>query len=117
MSPLRRSLGILAAFALVFGCVLAIAGSAFGAAPCWKKLINDWYDGRIDGVYPVACYRDAIQKAPEDIRSYSSLTDDLRNAMQKARLTQGHTVVPPGQPGRKGGTKAGTTSGGTTNTA
>lgn len=86
---------------------LALAGAASAAQPCWKILINDWYDGRIDGSYPVSCYRAAIKNAPEDIKSYSSLTDDLRRALQSAVVQKKGTtpVVPPGQRGRRGGSQ------------
>src|SRR5215831_14854395 len=58
--------------------------------PCWKVLINDWYDGRIDGIYAIHCYRDALQHLPADVDTYSSARDDIRQALQK-RITQGHT--------------------------
>ena len=86
---------------------LALAGTASAAQPCWKILINDWYNGRIDGSYPVSCYRAAIKNAPEDIKSYSSLTDDLRRALQSAVVQKKGTtpVVPSGQRGRRGGSQ------------
>ena len=72
----------------------SVAGFGVGTAaakskpPCWKTLINDWYDGRIDGTYPVHCYRDALKHLPTDVETYSSARDDIRQALQK-RLTQG----------------------------
>jgi hypothetical protein len=56
-------------------------------APCWKTLINDWYDGRIDGTYPVPCYRAALKHLPSDVDAYSSARDDIKQALQ-IRLTQ-----------------------------
>jgi hypothetical protein len=61
-----------------------IAGPAAAADPCWKTLIDDWYDGRIDNVYPVACYRAALEHMPEDVAQYSSLGDDINRALQAA---------------------------------
>ena len=112
MTQLRMTLALCAVAALSF---LAFAGPASAASPCWKILVNDWYDGRIDGAYPVSCYRAAINNAPEDIKSYSSLTDDLRRAMQAAKVAKKGTppVVPAGQKGRHGtGTHAGPAPGG-----
>ena len=40
-------------------CCAALAVFAAPAAaappPCWKTLLNDWYDGSIDYVYPIPC--------------------------------------------------------------
>jgi hypothetical protein len=71
---------LLGAFALSIS-----AAPADAKRPCWQQLIDDWYDGRIDGVYPERCYREAIRKAPEDIRAYSDLPTDLGRALQGAR--------------------------------
>lgn len=80
------------------------AGSAL-AKPCWKKLIDDWYDGRIDGTYSYACYRAAIKNAPEDIRQYSDLPSQLNRLLQSAHLVKrnGQTYVASGNGGRSGG--------------
>lgn len=82
--------------------LLALAGPAAAAKPCWKRLIDDWYDGRIDKVYPATCYRQAIKNAGEDVQTYSSLPDDLRRALQSAIRTQAGRVVPSGSQGRRG---------------
>jgi hypothetical protein len=70
---------IFCASALVVGGVAAAPASA--AVPCWKALINDWYDGRIDQTYPASCYTEAIQHLPLDINTYSSAMDDIRRAL------------------------------------
>ena len=57
------------------------AGPAF-AKPCWQRLIDDWYDGRIDLVYPRKCIQQALENAPEDIRSYSDLQSDMTRFLQ-----------------------------------
>jgi hypothetical protein len=61
--------------------LLATAGVASGKTPCWKLLVNDWYDGRIDKVYPIGCYREALKHLPTDIRQYSSAYDDINRAL------------------------------------
>jgi hypothetical protein len=82
---LQTTLLVLAAAA---GAIL-LAGPAAAKDPCWKTLIDDWYDGRIDNVYPVACYRAALEHMPEDVAQYSSLGDDINRALQAAVAAQG----------------------------
>jgi len=80
------SLKALGAVVLVGFAVLAgPAHPAAAATPCWKKLLNDWYDGRIDNVYPVHCYQDTLKHLPEDVSVYSSARDDILRALQSAR--------------------------------
>ena len=63
--------------------VIGIAAPAASAAqPCWKELVNDyWADNRVDKVYPVSCYRDAMDSFPADVKNYSDAEDDLRRAL------------------------------------
>lgn len=90
-------------------CLLAaLLALAFGAAPaaakqapCWKTLINDWYDGRIDGTYAIPCYRQALKHLPTDVQTYSSARDDIRQALQQ-RILQGKNATKGGG-GAKGG--------------
>src|SRR5436190_12607441 len=83
------TLFLLAVCALILGLAVGAApASAKGKPPCWKTLINDWYDGRIDGTYPIHCYREALQHLPTDVDTYSSARDDIKQALQK-RITQG----------------------------
>jgi hypothetical protein len=80
---------LLAALTLSVGLAVGVApAAAKGKPPCWKTLINDWYDGRIDGVYPIHCYREALQHLPTDVETYSSAREDIKQALQK-RITQG----------------------------
>jgi hypothetical protein len=98
---------------LLAGLVLLALGVGSAAArdtaaakakpPCWKTLINDWYDGRIDGTYPIHCYSDALKHLPTDIETYSSARDDIKQALQQ-RITQG----------TNGGHTTTTTTGGST---
>jgi len=74
---------VLLAFAAILAA-LAVAGPGTASTPCWETLINDWYDGRIDSVYPVSCYRDALENLPEDVAVYSSLEDDINRALAAA---------------------------------
>jgi hypothetical protein len=66
------------------GLVLALGAvkPASAGIPCWKALINDWFDGTIDKTYPPACYTQAIHHLPRDVDLYSNAANDI----QRARL-------------------------------
>jgi len=70
---------------------------AAAATPCWKALLNDWYDGRIDDTYPIHCYSDALKHLPADVQTYSSAHDDILRALQnaKAELRKKGTKITP----------------------
>ena len=61
---------------------LAISGTAGAAQSCGTRVLDDWRDGRIDGTYPVACYRQALANLPEDVRVYSTAQSDITRALQ-----------------------------------
>lgn len=73
----------LVACALV-GALSAPQPAAAKTVPCWTKLLNDWYDGRIDRTYPVKCYRDALKHLPDDVAVYSSARTDIQRALANA---------------------------------
>jgi hypothetical protein len=82
--PTRRAVLIPLLIALAAGLLLAafLPGRAAAGTPCWKKVLNDWSNGRPIRVYPLHCYRDAIRNLPEDLRDYSSAADDIQAALQ-----------------------------------
>jgi hypothetical protein len=95
------------------------ARAASAGTPCWKVLLNDWYDGRIDGTYPRHCYSDALKHLPADVSTYSSAHDDILRALQSAIAKQkkaGHSVgantpiVPPAAPKGHGSSTTATTA-------
>jgi hypothetical protein len=103
----RRTLGFLvpslklfARAAVVVAALFAAvvhASPAAAATPCWKLLLNDWYDGRIDHTYAVHCYQDALHHLPADVQTYSSAHDDILRALQSAIAKEkkaGKTVQP-----------------------
>ena len=51
-------------------------------------LLNDWYDGRIDGSYERHCYTEALKHLPADVSTYSSAHDDILRALQSAVAKQ-----------------------------
>jgi hypothetical protein len=83
-------LAVLTTLLVGVGPALASSAKRKHPAPCWKTLINDWYDGRIDGTYPIHCYREALRHLPTDVDTYSSARDDIKQALQE-RIAQGHT--------------------------
>ncbi|HEY6069068.1 MAG TPA: hypothetical protein VIU81_10255 [Gaiellaceae bacterium] len=83
MAQNRISLLIAALAAVV--TVLVTAGPAAAAPNCASRVLKDWQDGRLDGTYPVPCYRQALAQLPEDVRVYSSAQNDITRALQ-ARL-------------------------------
>ena len=71
---------------LLAGLASAGAPSATAAAPCGEAVILDWSDGAIDRLYPLACYRDALARLPEDLRAYSTAPEDIERALlERAR--------------------------------
>jgi len=100
----RRSTLAGIACAILASTALAVTATPASAAPpCWKVLLNDWLDGRIDNLYPVHCYRDAINHLPTDIEAYSSARDDILRAMQ-ARIAG--KSAPPNKQDSNGGSAA-----------
>src|SRR5262245_44505089 len=67
---------------LTSALTLAFGASSAFPKPCWQRLIDDWYDGRIDLVYPRKCIQKALENAPEDIRAYSDLQSDMTRFLQ-----------------------------------
>jgi hypothetical protein len=57
---------------------------------CKSRLLSDWSDGRIDGVYPLSCYRAALQSLPADLEVYSSAHDDIAQALSERIVLSRH---------------------------
>lgn len=74
----------------------AATTSAADNVPCWKRLLNDWYDGTINKVYPIPCYQQAIKHLPPETEIYGSAKEDIQRAEQAAIL---HRQAPPEQGG------------------
>lgn len=79
MGPLPRFLCICSALAALV--LLALPAPAAAGTPCWKRVVNDWFDGRIDNTYPIKCYREAMRRLPDDAKQYSNAPDDIRRAL------------------------------------
>jgi hypothetical protein len=84
---------------------LGLAGPA-AASRCGDKVLGDWFDnGRIDRLYPLHCYEEAIDSIPADIRDYADAEEVISRALQAAvggKLAPGGCDPTPGD--GKGGT-------------
>jgi len=124
LTPQKLLLGA-AIFAAALVASAAHAPRASAATPCWKLLLTDWYDGRIDNTYPIHCYTDALKHLPPDVRTYSSAHDDIERALANAKLAlkksgtavTPNTLVPPNNGGNPKPTTTTTSTGTTTTTA
>ena len=73
---------LIAALAVSVSLLTASPSVAHAATPCWKQVISDWTaDGQINGHYSPHCLRQAIKNAPEDLRDYSPIIDDINAAL------------------------------------
>jgi cobalamin biosynthesis Mg chelatase CobN len=86
---------------LVLAALAAVAALSLGAAPafsanCGRQIIDDWFkDGRVDKVYALHCYDDALEQLPNDVRTYSDAPQAIKRALQQA-LAKGAPVETTG---------------------
>ncbi|HET8968616.1 MAG TPA: hypothetical protein VFN06_04245, partial [Gaiellaceae bacterium] len=81
---LRTFVAVLALVVSVFAA-LSTASPAGAATECGKKVLADWFDnGRIDRLYPLNCYEEAIDAIPDDLRDYADAEDVITRALQAA---------------------------------
>ena len=85
--------------------LLATAGPATAAQPCWRQVVDDWsQDGHVDGRYSSACIEKALANVPEDIRAYSDFEEQAKAArVANSRRPEGSTVNSGANPGANGG--------------
>jgi len=85
---MRKRLAVIAVVlvALLAGLVAGTASPAQAKGkPCWERVLDDWLDNNnIDGKYPVACLKQALNHAGEDMLDYSNFPDQIDAAMQAA---------------------------------
>jgi hypothetical protein len=100
---ITRAAQVLGALVAGVAVALLLAAPAGAATPCGKKVLNDWWDnGRVDKLYPLHCYEEAIDAVPEDIRQYSDAEQIISRALQAAvggKLAPGGDDPSPGDPG------------------
>jgi hypothetical protein len=76
-----------ASLVLALGALAAVAmpSPANASTACGKKVLLDWYDnGRIDRLYKLNCYEEAIDAIPADLRDYADAEDVITRALQAA---------------------------------
>ena len=82
---LLRTFVAVLALALSAVAALSTASPASAATECGKKVLADWFDnGRIDRLYPLNCYEEAIDAIPDDLRDYADAEDVITRALQAA---------------------------------
>lgn len=63
---------------------LTLPGTAMATA-CGDKVLADWFDnGRIDRLYDLHCYEEAIDAIPADLRDYANAEEIISRALQAA---------------------------------
>ena len=82
---------------------VALPAGASSTDACAQRVIRDWYaGGRVDGVYPLRCYRAAIRALPEDVLQYSDARNEIERALAYAaqgdRDPERSRVAPPATP-------------------
>lgn len=115
----RTAHALVAGLAVLASAFVALALSAPADAAaktvCGDKVLADWFDnGRIDRLYPLHCYEDAIDAIPDDLRDYADAEQVINRALQSAlrgRLAPGGQDPTPGD-SSDGGTPGGPGSGG-----
>jgi hypothetical protein len=77
------------AFVALLATVAIAPSTASANEECWRTLVKDWSDGAISNLYPIGCYRQALANMPEDVRLYSSASDDINRALNGRVVTRG----------------------------
>jgi hypothetical protein len=84
--PHRRSVVLLALASLFAALTIVEPAGAGAAAPaCSQQVIDDWSDnGRVDRVYPLDCYQQAVEALAPDIRDYTDAQETIERALAEA---------------------------------
>jgi hypothetical protein len=62
-----------------------VAGTASAAASCAETVLDDWSDnGRLDRLYPLHCYDEAMTSMPFDLRDYTDAGDVIERGLTAA---------------------------------
>jgi hypothetical protein len=85
---MSRVIGLLVLVVAVIAAA-TVAVPATAATSCGRKVVDDWFDGRIDWTYKPHCYRDALRLLPPDARAYTNAAGDIERAMLAAVRSYG----------------------------
>jgi hypothetical protein len=70
--------------AVLLTVLLSASAQAAARADCGRTVIEDWYaNGDVDKLYPLGCYRSALEHLPVDLSS--SVRQDIERAYEYAR--------------------------------
>jgi hypothetical protein len=62
-----------------------VVGTASAGVSCGETVLTDWSDnGRLDGLYPLHCYDEAITAMPADLRDYTDASDVIQRGLTAA---------------------------------
>ncbi|MBA2742682.1 MAG: hypothetical protein H0U46_11825 [Actinobacteria bacterium] len=78
---------IVVCLAVIVGAsALTLSAAPAEAAPsCADRVVADWSDnGRVDRLYALECYEDAIDTIPVDLRDYTNAADVIARALTAA---------------------------------
>jgi len=99
----------------VHGAAASPAATTKPTNTCWLDVVNDWLDhnGRIEQLYPIPCYTQAIQHLNEypDIQQYSNAIDDIHRALLAAIHEEGGNGPGSGPTSSGGGSSSQAPSG------
>lgn len=108
--PLTRRF-LLPAALVAFVALTALAvvpASGAKEKSCADAVVADWYgDGRVDEIFPIHCYQEAIRSLPVDVLDYSNAKEDILRALAYARQDK-PDPGPAGGGSRPTGTPTGT---------
>src|SRR5918992_2007452 len=77
---------------VVFAAWLAFGTTGGVAADCRQQVIQDWSDnGRVDRLYQLECYEQAMRTMPPEIRDYSDAPEVIDRALTLAVRKRGGT--------------------------
>jgi hypothetical protein len=109
MTSPRRLPAFLAGLTLLACALAALAlPSTALASKCGDQVLEDWADdGRIDGVYDLQCYQDAIADIPADIRDYANAEEIISRALSAAAAGDDEDGSGSGGTGGSGGSTGG----------
>ena len=79
-----KRLAPIAFVAVLLSVFVSASAQAAARADCARTVIGDWYaNGRVDKLYPLGCYRSALEHLPGDLSS--SVREDIERAYEYAR--------------------------------
>jgi hypothetical protein len=137
----RRTLVAFLAATVALTLLVGPSPAAAASKSCADQVVADWYgDGRVDKIFPLHCYQEAIRSLPVDVLDYSNAKEDILRALQFARQNKpdpgpsggeptsgttgttgtgepGSTPGGPGDPGGPDGSDGGTVASGPVDTS